>query len=64
MQSAYAGLQKSLQQEWSFMQQVNPNIGDTFGLVEKALRENFIPSLFQVVGEGITGQGLTHLPLK
>ena len=29
-QSAYAGLQKSLQQEWAFMQQVTPGIGDEF----------------------------------
>ena len=27
-QSAYAGLQKSLQQEWAFVQQVTPGVGD------------------------------------
>ena len=36
--SAYAGLQKSLQQEWAFVQRVTPGIGDAFGPVEKALR--------------------------
>ena len=33
-QSAYTGLQKSLQQEWAFLQQVTPGIGDAFGPVE------------------------------
>ena len=33
-QSAYAGLQKSLQQEWAFVQHVNPGIGNAFGPVE------------------------------
>ena len=50
-QSAYAGLQKSLHQEWEFVQRVTPGIGDAFGLVEKTLRENFVPALF----EGMSG---------
>ena len=37
-QSAYAGLQKSLQQEWVFVQRVTLGIDNAFGLVEKALR--------------------------
>ena len=32
-QSAYAGLQKSLQQEWAFVQRVNPGVGAAFGPV-------------------------------
>ena len=32
-QSAYSGLQKSLQHEWAFVQRVTPGIGDAFGLV-------------------------------
>ena len=32
-ESAYSGLQKSLQQEWSFMQRFTPIIGDTFSPV-------------------------------
>ena len=35
-QSAYAGLQKSLQQELAFLQRVTPGVGDFFGPVEKA----------------------------
>ena len=41
-QSAYAGLHKSLHQEWAFVQWVTLGIGDDFGLVEKALRETFV----------------------
>ena len=50
--SAYAELQKSLKQEWAFVQRVTPGIRDAFGPVEQALRENSIPSLLQVLGEG------------
>ena len=50
-QSAYAGLQKSLQQEWLFVQRVTPGIGDAFSSVEKVLRETFLPELFEGLGE-------------
>ena len=46
-QSAYAGLQNSLEQEWAFVQRVTPGIGDAFGPVEQALRVAFIPPLFR-----------------
>ena len=49
-QSAYSGLRKSLQQEWAFVQQVTPGIGNAFGPVEKALRETFMPDLLEVLG--------------
>ena len=48
-QSSYDGLQKLIQQEWSFMQRVIPDIRDTFGPVVEALRETFLPALFQVL---------------
>ena len=51
-QSTYVGLQKSLQQEWEFVQRVTPGIGETFGLVEKTLRETFVPALFEGQGGG------------
>ena len=51
-QSAYSGLQKLHQKEWAFRQQVNPVIGNTFGLVEKLLRETFLTDLFEGLGEG------------
>ena len=46
-QYAYAGLQKSLQQEWSFVQRVTPGAGEAFGPVEEALREIFVPALLE-----------------
>ena len=45
-QTAYAGLTKSLQQEWTYVQRVTPGIEDAFAPVEKALREQFLPALF------------------
>ena len=48
---AYAGLQKSLQQEWAFMQRVTPGIGDAFGPVEEEIETAFLPALFEGVGD-------------
>ena len=63
-QSSYAGLQKSLQQEWAFVQRVTPGINNAFGLVEKALRETFVPELSEVMGDGVLERGFTRLPIK
>ena len=46
------------------MHQVTPDIGDSFGPFKKALWESFMLSLFQEVGEGILGQGVTLIPVK
>ena len=64
LHSTYAGLQKSIQQQWAFVQQVTPEVGDAFVLVEQALREAFFSDLFQGFGEGIPGRGVTRLPVK
>ena len=63
-QSAYAVLQKSFQQEWTFMQRVTPGIGDAFGPAEQALWETFIPALLQGLGKGTPGRGVTRIPVK
>ena len=63
-QSAYSVLQESLQQEWAFVQQVTPVICDAFVPVEKALRETFMPDLFEGLGDGTPERGITHLPVK
>ena len=63
-QTAYAGLQKSFQQDWAFVQRVTPNIGNTFGPVVEALQDYFLLSLFQGAGEGVPGQGVTFLTVK
>ena len=46
------------------MHRVTPDIGDTFGPVETALRKMFILSLFQGVVEGTLGWGFARLPVK
>ena len=63
-QSAYVGLQKSLQQEWAFLQRVTPGVGEAFGPVEEALREIFVPALFKGLKEGVPEHENTRLPLK
>ena len=45
-QTAYAGLTKSLQTEWTYLQRVVPNIHESFSEIEKAIAEDFLPALF------------------
>ena len=57
-------LQKSLQQEWAFVQQVTPGIGDAFGPVEEEIATVFLPALFKGVGDGAPGREITCLPVN
>jgi hypothetical protein len=45
-QSAYSGLQKSLQQEWQFVQRVKEGVGEKFTAIEEAISNTFLPALF------------------
>ena len=45
-QAAYSGLQRSLQQEWQFVQRVTSGIGPEFIGVEETLAHFFLPALF------------------
>ena len=63
-QSDYAGLQKSLQQEWDFVQRVTPGVGAEYGPVKEALREVFLLALFQGLTEGLQTRANTRLPVK
>ena len=63
-QSAYAGLNNSIQKEWAFVQRVTPGIEDVFGPVEKALQETFLSAFFEGLGEGAPERGFTRLPVK
>ena len=63
-QSAYAGLQKSLQQEWDFMHRLTPGVGAAFAPVEEALWEVFLPALFQGLMEGLPTRENTRLTMK
>ena len=46
------------------MQQVTTDIGNAFGPVEQDLWETFIMDLFQGLGKGTPGRGVTCLPVK
>ena len=46
------------------MQRVTPSIGNALGLVEKAMRETFVPDLFEGLGEGALERGVICLPVK
>jgi hypothetical protein len=64
-QSAYSGLQRSLQQEWQFVQRVIKDIGGKFPDVEKELFQNFLPALFDDVIDGDDPRlKLACLPVK
>ena len=64
LQTAYAGLQKSLQQEWDFAQHITPDIGMDFQSVEDKLQDTFLPALFQGATSQIPGRAITGLPVK
>eukprot|EP00978_Attheya_sp_CCMP212_P046635 scaffold402762_cov75-Attheya_sp.AAC.2 len=63
---AYAGIQKSLQQEWKFVQQrVIDGIGEEFSKVKAALMEVFLPALFgETTPIGSHLQTVAALPVK
>ena len=44
-QTAYAGMTKSLQCEWQYLQRVLPNASEVFKPIEQALRSYFLPAL-------------------
>jgi len=45
-QTAYAGLARSPQTEWTYLQRVVPGVDEAFQPIETALREAFLPALF------------------
>ena len=63
-QSAYAGLKKSLQKEWDFVQRVTLGVRDAFGPVEEALREIFVPALYEGLMEGVPEREINRLTVK
>jgi hypothetical protein len=63
-QAAYAGLQKSLQQEWQFLQRVTEGLSKEFQDIEQALQWEFLPALFgDEIANGLPGL-LAGLPVK
>ena len=64
LHTAYAVLNKSLQQKWAFVQCATPDIGMAFQVVEDALRNTFLPALFQGAMSQIPGRAITGMPVK
>ena len=56
--------QKSLQQEWEFVQRVARDIRMDFQLVEYALRDIFLLDLFQGAMAQIPGRAITGMMVK
>ena len=63
-QTAYMGMQKSLQQKGYFVQHVTPEIGMTFQAVEDELRYTFLPDLFPGATSQIPWRAITGIPVK
>jgi hypothetical protein len=63
-QAAYAGLQKSLQQEWQFLQRVTDGLGLEFSAIALAMEHDFLPALFGLESVPDTLKRLASLPVK
>ena len=62
--TAYAGLNKSLQQEWDFVQLVTSNKGTEFQPIEDALHNNFLLYLFMGATYQIPRRAVTGMPVN
>ena len=64
-QSAYAGLQKSLQNEWQFLQRVTAGASHLFDPLEEVISKTFLPALFgEPRMEDTHRRPLAALPVK
>ena len=63
-QTAYAGMQKYLQQEWDFVQRVTLDISMELHPIEDTLRNVFFPALFKGPISQIPGRVVTGLPIQ
>ena len=64
-QSAFCGLQKSLQTQWQYLQRVCKNTGKSFTDIEKAIANVFIPALFnEPFDPDDPTRALAELPVK
>ena len=62
-QTAYAGLSKSLQSEWTYLQRVVPDIAEAFAPIEDAIATEFLPALFGNAN-GVPERKLLALPVR
>ena len=59
-QTAYSGFVLVLQNEWTHLSRIVPNVGPLLAPIETAIREKFIPALFGISPSELTGE-LRHL---
>ena len=59
-QAAYAAFVLSLQNEWTYISRVVPNVGPLLAPIEVAIREKFIPPLLGISPSELSGE-LRHL---
>lgn len=50
-QTVYAGLCKSLQMEWQYLQQILPNSAKFFDPIKEVIKNEFIPALLGDIGK-------------
>lgn len=60
-QAAYVGIQKSLQDEWQFVQRTTPGLSNQFPPLEDVIESSFFPSLFDGM---VCSRLLSQLPVK
>jgi hypothetical protein len=64
-QTAYAGLSKSLQMEWQYLQRVTPDTAAAFGPIEDVIAGTFLPSLLAEERPGVASlRSLLVLPVR
>ena len=64
-QTAYAGLARSLQSEWMYLQRVTPDVGAHFLPVEQAIATKFLPALLDLTEAEVAPlRSLLALPVK
>ena len=63
-QTAYAGLKKSLQQEWDFIQSVTPVVGGYFIPFGEALHNSFLLALLRGSTAEVPDWGVIFLPVN
>jgi len=53
LQTAYAGLAKSLQLEWQYLEQVVPEVGEALAPLKEVITNTFLPALIVELEEAI-----------
>ena len=63
-QAAYAGMVKSLQNEWQYLQRVVPDSGPLFQPLEDTIKTKLLPALFQAEPHLVPTRSLLERPVR